>query len=560
MQQPTLRVGGVPEHFNYPWQLAQEQQLSDSYPFSFEWKNFPGGTGAMLQALEADELDVAVLLTEGGVSAIAQGLEAQIIGTYVASPLHWGIHVPAQSDIQSVADTQNRIYAISRPRSGSHLMTYVHYKNQDWPTSAIRFEEVQDFAGAKKAFAEGEAEVFLWEKYTTKPTVDSGAWRRVGICPTPWPSFILIAKKELCETQPDNLKKLLRLARHARHLFNEADTLQYIAEKYGLQLSDTREWFQQTRWLSEPRIARTTLQETQATLYELGILPEIQAAEALIADFCRLVEPHISAVMYDWRVENVYRKLTAMGKSVGALELQDLLSLGHLDQYHYLGEKTSYELVELLQLSREDQVLDIGSGVGGTSRVLAAASGCQVTGVELQDGLNELAEELTFRVGLAEQVDFVTKDFIDWQPPYSFDVFISLLVFLHLPDRAAALAKAYDCLKPGGRFAIEDLICLQPEGQQDERLSKVVSAHLTDRAHYQADLQAAGFVEVEWKDQTAAWKDWTALRYENFIAEEAENRRLYGEAAYEQRAYFYKTIRDLFQEGLLGGLRLVGKR
>lgn len=560
MQEPTLRVGGVPEHFNYPWQLAQSHQLDQTYGLSFQWKDFPGGTGAMLQALENDDLDVAVLLTEGGVSAIAQGLEASIIGTYVVSPLHWGVHVPADSDIQRMEDTKDSVYAISRPRSGSHLMSYVHYKNQDWPTDTIRFKEVGDFKGAKEAFVNGEAEVFLWEKYTTKPIVDSGKWRRVGICPTPWPSFVIIAKRELCEQQPELLKRLMQMPRRARHLYNEADTLRYIADNYGLQLEDTREWFAQTRWLSEPRIARDTLEETQRVLYELGVLPEIQDAEDLLADFCRLVEPHISAVMYDWRVENVYRKLQDMGKSVGRLELSDLLSLGHLDQYHYLGEKTSYAIAEELQLSDTDHVLDIGSGVGGTSRVLAAATGCKVTGIELQDDLNELADELTFRVGLSAFVDFATADFLNWEPEQPFDAFISLLVFLHFPERATALTKAQQCLKPGGRFAIEDLICLKPEAQEDERLLKVVSAHLTDAKAYEADLKAAGFTDVHLTDQTEAWTAWTAKRHQDFVASEKAHRRLYGDAAYEQRAYFYQTISDLFEEGILGGLRFVGHR
>lgn len=560
MQKPTLRVGGVPEHFNYPWQLAQEHQLAEAYDLSFEWMNFPGGTGAMLQALENDELDIAILLTEGGVNAIAQGLEARIIGTYVASPLHWGIHVPADSAIQTEEDTKDKVYAISRPHSGSHLMSYVHYKNHDWPTEGITFKEVGDFKGAKEAFANGDADVFLWEKYTTKPTVDSGEWRRVGVCPTPWPSFVIIAKNDLCAQRPELLKRLMQMAGRARHLYNETDTLRYIADRYGLQLEDTREWFVQTRWLSEPRIARNTLEETQRILYELGILPEIQDAEDLLADFCRLAEPHISAVMYDWRVENVYRKLQDMGKSVGNLELSDLLSLGHLDQYHYLGEKTSYAIAEKLKLSDSDHVLDIGSGVGGTSRVLAAATGCKVTGIELQDDLNELADELTFRVGLSPFVNFVTADFLDWEPEQPFDAFISLLVFLHFPNRATALTKTYQCLKPGGRFAIEDLICLKATAQDDERLLNVVSAHLSDRKTYESDLKAAGFTEILEKDQTEAWTDWTAKRHQDFIAKETEHRRLYGDDAYEQRAYFYKTISDLFEEGILGGVRFTGHR
>ena len=92
----TLRVGGVPEHFNLPIHLCIEEGLFAEKGIHVEWVEFPGGTGAMNSALRNDEIDVAIILTEGIIKDIANGNPSKIIQNYVSSPLHWGIHVAAK--------------------------------------------------------------------------------------------------------------------------------------------------------------------------------------------------------------------------------------------------------------------------------------------------------------------------------------------------------------------------------------------------------------------------------------------------------------------------------
>ena len=74
----------------------------------------------MIRGLETGSLDVAILLTEGITKAILQGLDVKIIQVYVTTPLHWGIHVPFHSDIQTMDDLKGQTFAISREGSGSH--------------------------------------------------------------------------------------------------------------------------------------------------------------------------------------------------------------------------------------------------------------------------------------------------------------------------------------------------------------------------------------------------------------------------------------------------------
>eukprot|EP00439_Symbiodinium_sp_Y106_P083891 s105_g24.t1 len=93
----TLRVAGVPEHFNAPFHLAKdfmkevncwsERGLYEAKGVDMQWNMTPQGTGAMGQKLDSDEVDVAVMLSEGAVARIVDGSTTKVIGTYVSSPL-----------------------------------------------------------------------------------------------------------------------------------------------------------------------------------------------------------------------------------------------------------------------------------------------------------------------------------------------------------------------------------------------------------------------------------------------------------------------------------------
>ncbi len=562
MRTPHFRVGGVPEHFNYPWQYALERDLCAGKGFSYDWTDFPGGTGAMLEALQTGELDVALVLTEGAVAGISQGVRARILGTYVASPLLWGVHVHPDSEWEDPGALREARFAISRYNSGSHLMAFALAEAHGWPPDELQFELVGNFAGAQKALDEGRADVFLWEKYTTKPTVDAGRMKRIGVQPTPWPCFVLVGTEEVIRKHPRMLTELMGVIRQALHAQGEAETMRYISGKYRLEEADVRAWFAQTRWLCRPRLSRAALDQVQDLLQKTGVLERRTPAEHLLAPFCMLLDQELSAEMYQWRVESVHRALAAQGKACGPLMLDDLLELGHLDQYHYHGAELSRKLVEELQLDETKSVLDIGSGVGGTARVLAELSGCRVVGVEVQAELNELADELTQRVGLSERVHYITGKAEHLPFESEFDHFISLLVYLHIPQRTQALKTAFRALKPGGSFVIEDFV-LDGSPTPDELadLKQVVSAtSVTDWPAYRAELEAAGFTDIEVSPRTEAWRQWTQKRFDAFVEDAERQTAVFGESLVQSRIRFYRTVARLFAGGRLGGLRITGRK
>lgn len=82
-----LRIGFVPEHFSTPIHFAQKHFGLDA-----ELRPFPSGTGHMVSALRADEIDVAIGLTEGWVAGLGKDDIVgdggyRIVGTYVETPL-----------------------------------------------------------------------------------------------------------------------------------------------------------------------------------------------------------------------------------------------------------------------------------------------------------------------------------------------------------------------------------------------------------------------------------------------------------------------------------------
>ncbi|KAA5539397.1 substrate-binding domain-containing protein [Adhaeribacter rhizoryzae] len=281
----TFKLGGVPEHFNLPWHQAMEQGLFQEQGIQINWQDYPGGTGAMAKDLRSGDLDLAVLLTEGMVADIVKGNKSKIISVYVASPLIWGIHVPANSNLQEVNQLADKRYAISRMGSGSHLMAFVNAQQQGWDPNNMELVLVGDINGARQAFQNNEADVFMWEKFMTKPLVDSGEFRRVGECPTPWPCFVIAARQEIINKYTPELQQLLAVIHQANQAFMQnPQAPQLVAEKFNLKPEDAATWFNHTRWATEATVPLDMVETVIDTLHSLDLIPEKPEAASLVAN------------------------------------------------------------------------------------------------------------------------------------------------------------------------------------------------------------------------------------------------------------------------------------
>lgn len=274
----------MPEHFNRPWQRLVESGELARNGIELQWRDYPDGSGAMAAALTCGELDAALLLTEGAVAAVAKGGRFRIASVYVESPLIWGIHVPARSRLKSGAELRGARYAISRLGSGSHLMCFVYAKEQGWPTETLEFVTVGGLAGAIEAFEAGTADVFLWEKFMTQPTVDAGHFRRVAEFVAPWPAFVLCVADAAGPATRAAVAAALRAALgEASQLATESGGAAEIATRYGLELAAVRDWLAVTRWAREPGIELGSVARVASVLRELELVARDFDERTLIA-------------------------------------------------------------------------------------------------------------------------------------------------------------------------------------------------------------------------------------------------------------------------------------
>lgn len=268
----TIKIAGVPEHFNLPWHLCIENGEFEEVGINLEWTDVPEGTGKMSQMLRDGETDMAVILTEGIVKDINTGNDCKIVQVYVQSPLIWGIHVDANSTYKELDDLKDKKIAISRMGSGSHLMSIVNAQNQNWDTSTLQFEIVNTIDGAVESLSSGKADYFMWERFMTKPLVDNGTFRRIADCPTPWPCFVIAVRNEVLEKHSNTIAQILEIINLTTQEFKMIPSMdKTLASKYNQKLEDIQEWLSITYW-SQKNLEVETLNKIQNQLFDLKII------------------------------------------------------------------------------------------------------------------------------------------------------------------------------------------------------------------------------------------------------------------------------------------------
>lgn len=278
----SVKIIGVPEHFNLPWHLAIEEGAFEERGIDLQWTDIPEGTGKMCQMLADEETDLAIILTEGIVKSITEGNSAKIVQEYIASPLLWGVHVDAHSDFNTLNDLENKKAAISRYGSGSHLMAFVQAQKKGWNPAELQFEVINNLEGAVKGLINGDADYFMWEHFTTKPLVDTGVFRRLGDCPTPWPCFMLVGTNNFLKTHKNLAQHIVEVINLYTTEFKSIPSIdKTLANRYQQQLEDIQEWMGMTTW-SQNQLSEETLKKVQQTLLELNLIDKKLAPDVFL--------------------------------------------------------------------------------------------------------------------------------------------------------------------------------------------------------------------------------------------------------------------------------------
>ena len=150
------------------------------------------------------------------------------------------------------------------------------------------------------------------------------------------------------------------------------------------------------------------------------------------------------------------RAFAEAGLDPDALDIDDLASL---DEFHALGRAATVALADLASVAPRERVLDIGAGLGGPARFLAARRGAHVTALDATLRFCRAAELLTRGAGLADRVEVVRGDALALPfPNATFDVAWSQAVSQNIADKPRFIAEATRVVRPGGRVALFEVV------------------------------------------------------------------------------------------------------
>jgi SAM-dependent methyltransferase len=192
-----------------------------------------------------------------------------------------------------------------------------------------------------------------------------------------------------------------------------------------------------------------------------------------------------------------------------------------LDQFHVGGLEATQELARLFSPSRGSYVLDIGSGLGGPSRYLAANYGCRIIGIDITEEYCRIASVLAARMGLEDRVEYRCGDARELLfPDGTFDGAWTQHVSMNIAEKKELYEGIRRVLKIGGRFALHDVV------QRTSRtiLFPVPWARMPEISHLQSaeavrkTITEAGFVLVAWNDVTEG-----ALRFLDAMVARSRN-------------------------------------
>ena len=208
--------------------------------------------------------------------------------------------------------------------------------------------------------------------------------------------------------------------------------------------------------------------------------------------------------------ERLKTALAALGPEDQRLTPQQL---GTLDQFHTRGLAATAELARLAGITADMSVLDVGAGVGGPARFLAATYDCRVTGVDLSQPFVDAARYLTERTGQSGQVSFQTANALEL--PFDdgrFNVVLLQHVAMNISDRARLYREIRRVLKSGGRLATFDVVLNSYEPHYPLPWARTpATSFLLAAAATREAIESVGFRTLAWQDDTEAANTWFAL-------------------------------------------------
>jgi ubiquinone/menaquinone biosynthesis C-methylase UbiE len=205
---------------------------------------------------------------------------------------------------------------------------------------------------------------------------------------------------------------------------------------------------------------------------------------------------------------SIRRALTAMGKDSGPMSPADLAPV---DEFHIRGREATAELASRVGLAPGMRVLDVGCGLGGSVRYLAAEHRCRAIGIDLTLEYIEAARALAELLGLKDEVEFRQGNALDL--PFedaAFDVVWTEHAQMNIPDKRAFYAELARVLVPQGRLAFHDVF----QGSGGAPVFPVPWAEgsslsfLATPNQVRTILAEVGLRVLDWEDMTRQSLEW----------------------------------------------------
>jgi len=194
--------------------------------------------------------------------------------------------------------------------------------------------------------------------------------------------------------------------------------------------------------------------------------------------------------------------LNQLGKDLSSVTLDDLQPV---DEFHIRGDAATRELIRLAEFKPDMHILDVGCGIGGSTRRLAHETGCRVIGIDLSDEYIDTAERLSQLLDMQDRVSFHACSALEL--PFeddSFDGVWSLQMNMNVEDKPGWLRETCRVLRPGGRAVLYE-VCAGSNSPphfpvpwaQDETMSFLVPPD-----EFRDMITTAGFTIQSWSDKT----------------------------------------------------------
>jgi SAM-dependent methyltransferase len=272
---------------------------------------------------------------------------------------------------------------------------------------------------------------------------------------------------------------------------------------------------------------------------------------------------HLYALDPSRRIKN---ELLELEIDPSSSEPTEVLTLNKIDGMRYEGDVGTcifkHHLDTSFSADTDINVLDVGSGFGGPSRLLALKRPkTALVALEYIPEISNLAQALTQRCPeVADRVTHVTGDVTQLNDDIlgtcdQFHAAQGVLSLLHVPDLQTALNKICDRLIVGGFIYIEDfwvenVLTLEAQSYLMERVG--CPRMPLSEEEWTNFLHQAGFDRVTFQDVTSSWQPWIHRRAEEYGKSMDRHERVHGKQCAKLMLEFYQTMDSLFTQDLKG--------